>query len=331
MSISPAIITKPETRARYRLFHVICLDNIQRKFAQRQHMETDKIYCRNDPSPTYFRVSMDFGREAEALKVFLKPVGREVKVTLGRIELFDGCNRLESWEDDQPYVYELHGRNMEYTPEATSEATTWRLEIDLVYEGVTGVTSVTPVAPVASVTSVDQPKLRSQEEFGQLFDSGEDADYTFDVRGERIKAHKLVLKTRCKHFAAKFKSRMVDSNEEEEKVDDTKPEVFKQFLRFVYTDTAPKYDDTTMELLAVADYYSAEDLKMICEGEIISNLNASNVIDALILAEEYHCPTLMTSAKEVFGWYGKARLKLTEAWKKLIDHSDALQLLEYLV
>jgi len=152
MSISPAIITKPETRARYRLFHVICLDNIQRKFAQRQHMETDKIYCRNDPSPTYFRVSMDFGREAEALKVFLKPVDREVKVTLGRIELFDGCNRLKSWEDDRPVIYTLNGRYMEYTPEATSEATseatTWRLEIDLVYEGVTSVTSVTPVAPV---------------------------------------------------------------------------------------------------------------------------------------------------------------------------------------
>jgi len=251
---------------------------------------------------------------------------------LCRFEHFDGCNRLKSLEDDRPVIYPLNGREKNFlmTDFLTSETTSWRLEIDLVYESVT---SVTPVTPVASVPYVDQPKLRFQEQFGQLLDSGKDADFTFVVQGERIRAHKFVLKTRCKHFAAKFESGMADSNEEEGKVhDDFKPEVFKQFLRFLYTDTAPKYaEDTTMELLAVADFYCVEDLKMFCEREINSNLDASNVIDALIVAEKYHCPTLLTSAKEVFGWYGKARLKLTEAWKKLIDHSDALQLLEYLV
>ena len=62
---------------------------------------------------------------------------------------------------------------------------------------------------------------------------------------------------------------------------------------------------------------------MICEGAINSNLNEDNVIEALVLAEKHNCPTLMTSAKAVFGWHAK-ELKSEDAWNKLPVNSTLL-------
>ena len=111
---------------------------------------------------------------------------------------------------------------------------------------------------------------------------------------------------------------MTETFSKQVEINDIKPKAFKEFLRFLYTNIAPKYvEDLTMELLAAADKYCVDDLKMICERAIIFNLNGDNVIDALILAEKHNCPTLLTSAKAVFGWNAKA-LKTTEAWNKLL-------------
>merc|ERR1711915_1031361 len=90
--------------------------------------------------------------------------------------------------------------------------------------------------------------------------------------------------------------------------------------RFLYTDVAPEYaEDSTMELLALADKYCVDDLKKICKEAINSNLNSDNVIDVLILAEKHRCSTLLTSAKAVFGWHAK-ELKSKEAWNKLLEN-----------
>jgi len=206
-----------------------------------------------------------------------------------------------------------------YNFDATQDlASSWRLIIDLVY-----------VADQPVVTSAVQPILRLQEELSQLFDSGKESDVSFVVQGEKIKAHKVLLTTRCKHFESMFDSGMAESCSKEVTVNDIKPKTFKEFLKFLYTDMTPDYEeDSTMELLSVADKYCVDDLKKMCERAINSNLNGDNVIDALTLAEEHHCPTLLTSAKAVFGWHAKA-LKSTNACNKLLEYPKLL--LELLV
>ena len=118
----------------------------------------------------------------------------------------------------------------------------------------------------------------------------------------------------------------------EVEVTDIKPKAFKEFLRYLYTDVAPKYAaDLTMELPAAADKYGVTNLKAMCETAISSNLNGDNVIDALLLAEKHHCPNLMTSAKAVFGSHATA-LKSSKAWKKLIESPTLLlKLVEHFV
>jgi len=298
--------------ARYRLTHAICFDDITTKCSETEVVLTESFYCPHDPLPTNFRLVLDFGDFKEGyLGVFLKPVSRDVTLTSLRYELLDDrCEVLEAYEIEEPDEYKkLKRRGFAefYNFNATQNvASSWRLIIDFVY-----------VAAQPVVTTAVQPILRLQEELSQLLDSGKESDISFVVQGEKIKAHKVLLTTRCKHFESMFDSGMAESHSKEVTVNDIKPKTFKDFLRFLYTNMLPDYEeDSTMELLAVADMYCVDDLKEMCERAINSNLNGNNVIDALILADKHHCPTLLSSAKAVFGWHVKAlkSQKSKKAW-----------------
>jgi len=328
---SSSVDSNPETSsgARYRLTRTLRFNDIRSKFATREVL-TENFSCQYDSVPTDFRMEIGFGNsnvvkekdeiDEEYLQVAIGSKRRnDATLTSLRIELFDDrWKLLDSWEEESTDL-EFYGRGFYnfYKFDATSEsASSWNLIIDLVYKA---------LPKPSAVTTVDQPQLRLQEEYSQLLDSGKESDVTFVVQGEIIKAHKLVLTTRCRHFDSMFDSGMAETHSKEVKINDIKPKAFKDFLRFLYTGVASKYEeDSTMELLAAADKYCVDDLKMICEKEINANLNGDNVIDALILAEKHNCPTLLTSAKAVFGWNAKA-LKTTEAWNKLLANPTVFE------
>ena len=78
-----------------------------------------------------------------------------------------------------------------------------------------------------------------------------------------------------------------------------------------------------MDLLSAADKYGLEDLKGIWAAEIRAHLSAANVIDAILIADQFYCPDLMASAVAVC----KAHvddLKMGEDWSKLKTKPDFL-------
>ena len=181
--------SETNTGARYRLNHSLCFDNIRSKFAEREVILTEKFYCQYDLVPTDFRFNIRFGgtyvepdetyvAPETSLKVFVEPVSRDATVTSIRIELFDDRHTLlASRENDEPVVFEKpDGYGVfdlfDEASLATSDSeTTWRLEIDFVYIA---------LPEQSAVTTVDEPKLRLQQEYGQLLESGKESDFTFE-------------------------------------------------------------------------------------------------------------------------------------------------------
>jgi len=78
----------------------------------------------------------------------------------------------------------------------------------------------------------------------QMFESQKDVDVTFKLKDENgnertLKAHKFILKARSEYFQNLLDSGMVECRTNEIKIEEFDPVVFKEMLKFLYTDKAP--------------------------------------------------------------------------------------------
>lgn len=124
--------------------------------------------------------------------------------------------------------------------------------------------------------------------------SAEDSfsDVTFIVNKTAFPAHKNILSARCKVFSKMFKSGMIESTEEGVTIDieDTDEVTFKAMLHFIYTGECYKVtlQNKTEELLALADRYDLQCLKLMCEDVMLQRLKVDNAGEILALSDTYH-------------------------------------------
>ncbi|KAK8962678.1 BTB/POZ and MATH domain-containing protein 4 [Platanthera guangdongensis] len=137
--------------------------------------------------------------------------------------------------------------------------------------------------------------------FGMLLEKQEGSDVIFDVAGEKIHAHKLVLAARSPVFRTMFFGG-VDETMDEIIVTDFEPRVFKAMLHFIYRDTLDDDDvpvgsgspgisvaDTlAAKLLAAADKYGLGRLRLMCESYLCKDISVNSVASTLALAERFH-------------------------------------------
>jgi speckle-type POZ protein len=71
-------------------------------------------------------------------------------------------------------------------------------------------------------------------------------------------------------------------------------------LHFIYTDTTPELDQGALaqRLLAAADRYALDRLKMICGKKLSAVLTVDTVAATLVLAERHNCLQLKASCVE---------------------------------
>ncbi|KHG23447.1 BTB/POZ and MATH domain-containing 3 -like protein [Gossypium arboreum] len=137
-----------------------------------------------------------------------------------------------------------------------------------------------------------------------LLESEVGCDITFQVGDEAFKAHKLILAARSPVFRAQFFGLVGDPNIDKVVVKDVEPSVFKAMLLFIYSDKFPDIQEITgsgstcmstnmvQHLLAAADLYNLDRLKVLCEAKLCEKLNAETVATTLALAEQHHCSQL---------------------------------------
>ena len=149
--------------------------------------------------------------------------------------------------------------------------------------------------------SIAIPPSNIGYQFGQLLESGKGSDVSFEVDGEVFAAHKLVLAARSPVFRAQLFGPMKDYNTQCIKVEDMEAPVFKAFLHFIYWDSLPDMQELTgmnskwattlmaQHLLAAADRYALERLRLICEASLCEDVAINTVATTLALAEQHHC------------------------------------------
>ncbi|KAI5572648.1 hypothetical protein BDE02_10G026400 [Populus trichocarpa] len=149
--------------------------------------------------------------------------------------------------------------------------------------------------------TISVPPSNIGQHFGKLLDSGTGTDVNFEVDGETFASHKIVLAARSPVFRAQLFGPMKDQNTQCIKVEDMEAPVFKALIHFMYWDALPdieelvglnsKWVSTLMaqHLLAAADRYALERLRLLCEARLCEDVAINTVATTLALAEQHQC------------------------------------------
>ncbi|XBI02191.1 hypothetical protein VPH35_130792 [Triticum aestivum] len=162
-----------------------------------------------------------------------------------------------------------------------------------------------PDPAAISVRDMDVPPSNLHEHLGELLRSGTGADVTFLVAGESFAAHKAILAARSPVLMAGFFGEMKERSSGRAEVKDMEAAAFKATLHFVYTDTVPELADETetvmvmaQHLLAAADRFGLDRLKLICEGRLSGGISVDTAATTLALAEQHSCSLLKAKCLE---------------------------------
>uniref|UniRef100_A0A8C8UH57 Speckle-type POZ protein-like n=1 Tax=Peromyscus maniculatus bairdii TaxID=230844 RepID=A0A8C8UH57_PERMB len=145
-------------------------------------------------------------------------------------------------------------------------------------------------------TGSQVPRCTLADELGELWENSRFTDCCLVVSGQEFQAHKAILAARSPVFRAMFQHDMEESRKNRIEIPDLEPQVFKAMMGFIYTGTAPDLDSMADALLAAADKYGLERLKVMCEDALFRDLSEENAAHSLFLADLHSSGQLKTQA-----------------------------------
>lgn len=174
---------------------------------------------------------------------------------------------------------------------------------------------------VGSSVNVVVPKSSSSEElvkhFEELFESKKFSDVTFNVRGQKLAAHKAILSARSPVFAAMFQHQTKENVTGSVDVHDIEPEVFNIMLRYIYTGQvlSRQMEEVATELLSTADKYLLGKLKYECGNHLDKKMSPKNCFKLLSL--DKHDPAYYLKEKALdYIRRNPSKVMSLGSWKK---------------
>jgi len=306
---------------------VMTVDNIESKFASNQVVYSDEYSCPHDPDQLVFKAKLTFGaakskKTKGTLGAHFHCITQKITCRRFKITIIDEEGSTVAFRSSTPcfcaeYRKEAFcGWNDAFTISSypSSKDATWNVILEIAYGG-------SPTEK--SLVVVGDADL--SDDYLQLLEDAPNADFTFTVSGEDIKAHKAILAARSTYFKNMFQTDMKENLTDKVEVPDADPNAFRGMLQYIYGGMAPKnLEDIAIDLFAIADKYGLDTLKDMCESSICRNLDIDTVIDALILAERYNLEALMSQAKLVLKGNIHAVDRSEENRKRLKDNPDFL-------
>ncbi|KAF6216242.1 hypothetical protein GE061_000582 [Apolygus lucorum] len=137
-------------------------------------------------------------------------------------------------------------------------------------------------------------------------------NHVFDV-------HRFVL-SQCQVFAAMFRHDMNESITNSITIDDYEPAVFREFLRYLYTNQIEDMDVTGyLQLYMCAEKYAVAELKTVCERELRLLITVDNVVEILLFTDTYNVESLKRDALKFIANMA-SRVAATSGWKKIVSN-----------
>ena len=157
------------------------------------------------------------------------------------------------------------------------------------------------------------------------------ADVTIKCPNAEFKAHKAILASQSPVFKKMLESDMKEQRTNVIEISDVDQAVISDMLAYFYTGSAPHIDTLDKELLDVADKYELSQLFAMCENHLKSwsEMNVTNVIELLILADMHHASYLKEACLNYI-YHNSAAVHSTSQWKELKNSAHVSLLVESL-
>jgi len=160
-------------------------------------------------------------------------------------------------------------------------------------------------------------------DYSHLQESGLLSDITFLVDGERISGHRAIVAARCEPMKLLFQANMKDANEGEVEIPEISADVFRAFLRFLYTGECNVDNSDAAELLLLSHRYQINSLATLCANKLSMTLNISNVCERLSIARLYEQVALESECIDFINQHFSHIIK-TDAYKTLKENNSEL-------
>jgi speckle-type POZ protein len=176
--------------------------------------------------------------------------------------------------------------------------------------------------PAVAINCLSELSTQLQE----LFDGMQLSDVKFNVRGREFPAHKNILATRSKVFEAMFKHPTKENSTNQIEIEDIKPEVFEQLLRFIYTGKVPLEKLKTMAagLFIAADKYLLDGLKKESENYLLRHMSPDNCIELLLNSNLLNSAELLKKEAVKFFRLHQDDVVATGHWEMVKKDNPAL-------
>ncbi|CAI58651.1 Speckle-type POZ protein homolog [Caenorhabditis elegans] len=198
-------------------------------------------------------------------------------------------------------------------------------EVSVVAEtvNVTGQTNVSQLFKV--------PPCRLADDMYGLFDNKQFSDFTLVCKSDlgsptqTFHIHKAILAARSRVFSAMFEHHMQESDTNMTTVDDIEPEVMRELLVYMYTGQTKYIEQMAQSLIAAADKYQLDRLKVMCEQALCYQLTTDNASLTLMLADMYSASQLRAHSINFINVNANEVMD-TEGWEDLVrDHPKLLE------
>lgn len=145
--------------------------------------------------------------------------------------------------------------------------------------------------------SFEIPPSTIISDFRSMINDSTLSDVTFEVQGNPVFAHKLLL-MRCSYFRALFLGDMRESRAAVICIDhDVQHEIFLLILEYLYTDHVSIPLTNAMELFAAADLFCIPRLKIMCEKRILESITIETASTIFYAADLHSATALRQKAK----------------------------------
>ncbi|XP_017015428.2 uncharacterized protein [Drosophila takahashii] len=132
-----------------------------------------------------------------------------------------------------------------------------------------------------------------------------------------FKAHRVIVAARCEWFKKALMSGMQESINRKVIITDTSPVIFRRLLLYLYGAPIDRTvgAEQVCELMLLADRYSIDDLKELCENTLYSLIDEDSVVCLLGIADRYMATALKSKCLSFLSQH--AQLTKCEIFKEL--------------